>query len=233
MLYLRLTIIRPYKPVQSEHQKYSYDKTYIRLVITGGNGFNLYPSAQTQPNKITYLFPAQKLEKEQLSLQLNERPYTLRKALPKTPYYLPSILALKAARKNGFDDILWLNSQRELTETSTANLFLIKETKQIIEVLTPCVDSGIVAGTMRKTIIDLLRNHHISVQEKKLFEKDLSTISAAFTTSSIKGLIPITTIGNYPMNANHPGFHNIKQLFLCWFNRQVSKRMCWNTGKSL
>ena len=172
---LNLTIPWQKKELLQHLQKLAkthvYDKAYIRLVITGGNGFSLSPARQPHPNKIIYILPAPAQKKEPISLQLSQHPYTIRKALPKTSNYLPSILALKAAHKNGFDDILWLNSQNEITETSTANLFFIKKGTQTLEVLTPCIKCGIIDGTVRKAIIDLMKKHLILVQEKKLFEK--------------------------------------------------------------
>jgi branched-chain amino acid aminotransferase len=215
-------------------EKNPYPKSYLRLVVTGGVGLGLQQEKNQDLNKITYIIPHHGQEKKSISLQLQTLPFTKRIAHPKTSCYLPSILALNEAKQSGYDDVLWLNSHHEITEASTANIFFIEEKLGKITVLTPSLTSGIVAGTMRNKVIQLLQENKIMALETTLYENTLPMISAAFTTSSIKGLVPIRRIGPYQLaSQSKKSFQKINEIFLCWFHKQLKKKTCWHTGEPL
>lgn len=67
----------------------------------------------------------------------------------------PLIPAIKDAKNNGFDDVLWMldDSIKELT---TLNVFVVQQSRfGHLELLTPVDDKCLYNGVMRKSILDM------------------------------------------------------------------------------
>jgi branched-subunit amino acid aminotransferase/4-amino-4-deoxychorismate lyase len=97
----------------------------MRIIVTGGSSFSLY-DLDCPPQYYLYCraLPQRQAEAAQ------ERPVALKvvedKRHPeflstKGNYYLPALLAFRAAWSAGFDDALYKNRQNEVTEATTAN----------------------------------------------------------------------------------------------------------------
>jgi len=92
---------------------------------------------------------------------------------------------LKEANVGGFDEIIYLNQNGELTEGAFTNLFIEKKGK----LYTPSVESGLLNGCLRET---LLKTGKCS--EKKMNLKDLKEADKLFIGNSVRGLIEIKEI---------------------------------------
>jgi len=224
--------------VTSLAEQFSCDKKYIRLVITRGCGFGLAVEP-IKPNKIIYIMPT-KTEVESIyhdgvSLKLKRLPYTERGTTAKTGNYLRSILAMKQARENGYDDILWYNSSEEIAEASTSNIFVIGREGDLVEIATPSVNCGILEGITRATIITLLTNAHIKVTERVIDREEIARFDEAFICSTIRGLIPVKKIDSHKLHTKRRNsvFNHIERLYLTWVESQLGYRVDWNTGKHL
>ena len=152
-------------------------KKYIRLLISSGEGLGLVSANAEKPNKIIYCMPAkvedEKTYSEGFKLDIKKLPFTERGRHAKSGNYLRSINALKDAKNNNFDDILWLNSENEFTEASTANIFLIGRDGDLVEIATPPSHSGLLLGITRQTIIHLLTISKIKVTERIIHKEEL------------------------------------------------------------
>lgn len=60
----------------------------------------------------------------------------------KTGNYLENYMEGQRALKNGFDDVIFLNTKSEITETSKSNIFFVRDGK----LYTPHVSSGLLPG---------------------------------------------------------------------------------------
>src|SRR6185436_5577108 len=89
----------------------------------------------------------------------------------KSGNYLNSVLAMFQARKQGADDAALLALNNELTESTTANLFLIKNGV----LLTPWLEAGILDGITREIILGLARNHQIPHAVQALYMEDVTS----------------------------------------------------------
>ncbi len=224
--------------INSLVEQFECDKKYIRVVITRGSGFGL-AADQTKPNKVIYVLPA-KMEaptiyQDGVSLKLRQLLYTKRGATAKTGNYLRSILAMKQARDEGFDDILWSNSSDEIAEASTANIFLIGREGDLVEIATPPLQSGILEGITRNTIITLLNNAQIPVTERIVDRSEIARFDEAFICSTIRGLIPVSKIDGHQLHTRRKNavFNHIERLYLTWVETQLGYRVDWNSGKEL
>lgn len=86
----------------------------------------------------------------------------------------------KAGHTDVDDVVLW-NERGELTETSIYNLFLEIDG----EFVTPCLSSGLLAGTLRRELLRLGK-----VKEAVLKKTALKEATAIFVGNSVRGLIP-------------------------------------------
>ncbi len=97
--------------------------------------------------------------------------------------YGASMLPTKLAHDRGYDQIIWLDGreQKYLEESGTMNLFFVAEGK----LYTPALGGTILDGYTRASIIQLAKDNHIEVVEKKISIDEL--IDWAFTGTLTEG----------------------------------------------
>jgi len=80
--------------------------------------------------------------------------------------YAASLLPAKLAKEKGYDQVLWMDGKefKYIQEAGTMNLFFVIGDK----VITPATDGAILKGITRSTIIQLLKDKGIVVEERKL-----------------------------------------------------------------
>ena len=214
-------------------------KKYIRLMITSGEGLGLFSSKEIKPNKVIYCLPAKvehpSIYTNGLKLDLRKLPYTDRGRHAKTGNYLRSINALKDAKVEGFDDILWLNSENEFTEASTANIFLLGRDGDSLEIATPPAHSGLLLGITRQSIMSLLTYARIPVTERIIFKEELARFDEAFICSTVRGLVPVNQIGKHKLHTcrKNASFHHINRLYMTYIQKQLGYRVDWRTGEKI
>lgn len=90
------------------------------------------------------------------------------------------------ARKDGFDEVLFLNEKEELAEGAISTLFL----KLGGRLVTPPLASGVLPGVLRRHMLEMESN----AIERPLFLEDLHAAEAVFLGNSVRGLRPVTRI---------------------------------------
>lgn len=105
--------------------------------------------------------------------------------------YIENIIEKNNAMENGYNDAIFLNEKEMITETSCANIFIIKN--NIIQ--TPNVGSGLLSGIVREFIISKFR-----VEELNLSIDDIKSADEVFITNSIVGVMPVVKIDNTTFN---------------------------------
>lgn len=214
-------------------------KKSVRLVITRGNGLGLRVTKGMRPNKVIYCFEApgesRKIYDEGVSLKRVVKAGATRGAAPKTSNYQPSIQAIERAAAEGFDDILWTNTEGEISESSIANIFLIARQGDLVEIVTPPAASGILLGITRDTLITLLNRAQIPVREQIVFADELPRFDEAFVCSSIRGLVPVNRIDRQKLFTLRPTavYRHIERLFLTWVETELGFRVDWATGRKV
>jgi branched-chain amino acid aminotransferase len=93
--------------------------------------------------------------------------------------YLTGMLALADARASNADDVLILDQNGFATETSGANLFVVRER----ELCTPPL-ACVLEGITRDTVITLASKLGLKVVERNLTREDIYTGSEAFVTGT-------------------------------------------------
>lgn len=113
--------------------------------------------------------------------------------------YGATMLPLKEAQEEGFDQVLWLDGRDfdTVEEAGTMNVFFAINNI----VYTPELDGTILDGVTRSSIIELLRSHGYEVREQKVSIKAIitaaenGTLTDAFGTGTAVLVIPIGTLG--------------------------------------
>lgn len=114
--------------------------------------------------------------------------------------YLEAILARREALASGADDALFFNLQHHVTETTCANLFLIKE-----DVLyTPPLMDGVLPGTTRKRILGLAANNQLACYEQSISQSMLANADAVFICNALQGIRIVQSIDERNFSINHP-----------------------------
>ena len=101
--------------------------------------------------------------------------------------YIENMLEKKEAIRNGYNDALFLNEKGFVTETSCANIFLIKNGV----LLTPKIEDGLLGGIIREWIVS-----NFNVIEKSITLDELYDSDEVFITNSLMGVMKVTGIND-------------------------------------
>jgi branched-chain amino acid aminotransferase len=114
----------------------------------------------------------------------------------KTNNFLPYSLAATYAKKNKLDDCFLLNTNANISDTTIANVFIIKNKK----IYTPSLSEGCIAGVMRRWIIEKIRTEGNAIIEKPLSIEDLKKADEVFLTNSIRPIRWVKQFQNVQYN---------------------------------
>lgn len=109
--------------------------------------------------------------------------------------YAEHLIALDAARQHGFDETIRINTHGSVCEAALANIFWIKD--QIC--YTPALSCGCLPGITRQFLIDAAPKLNISLREVTAPIRDILQADAAFLSSSIHGITPISQLENHAL----------------------------------
>ena len=90
-------------------------------------------------------------------------------------------------KQENCDDVILFNERGEITETTISNLFL----EIGGELLTPRVDSGLLAGTYRQNMLTTGK-----ARESRLLITDLERADRLFVANSVRGLLPANYVSD-------------------------------------
>ena len=108
--------------------------------------------------------------------------------------YAENLVVLDQARRGGFDEALFFNTAGHLCEAATANVFLVKNGA----LFTPSLDCGCLPGITRGVVIEIAARIGFSCRETRLAHDDLLKADEVFLTSSTRGPVAVTRVGNQP-----------------------------------
>lgn len=158
----------------------------FRYILTGGSyqSDTLLPASEPQLMILTELAPNETPKSIQVVTS------TVMRALPqvKTTNYLPAVMGMQKAQKQGFQDALYVNEKGELLEGMTSNLFFVKGGKLYTD------DSDqIIKGVTRSVLLDIAKDL-MPIELRSITLAELTNCEEAFFTSSTKDLLPIVQI---------------------------------------
>ena len=107
--------------------------------------------------------------------------------------YGDNILEKRAAKENGYDEPIFLNTKKYICEGATSNIFFIKDDN----IYTPRVENGLLNGIIRKKVVE-----KYDVKEIDIKHDEISQYEEVFITNSILGIMPVRSIDGYNFSMN-------------------------------
>jgi len=126
--------------------------------------------------------------------------------------------ALKEARGKGFEEAIVLNSQKEIVEGATTNIFFVK--KNIL--YTPAIRCGCLNGITRQQVILCARQLGIPCQRVFAEAAQLLKAKEAFVTNSLLGVMPLTRVNQKAIGSGKIGKVTKQLLKKYWENLKIS-----------
>jgi 4-amino-4-deoxychorismate lyase len=116
----------------------------------------------------------------------------------KTFNYGINIIEDNRAKDKGYDGVVFLNSKKQVCETSYANIFF-REGKTLY---TPHLSSGMLKGIMRDQVIRYSRLNGFNIIKGFITLEKLSCFKECFITNSVAGIFPVKSIGDIEFTEN-------------------------------
>lgn len=107
----------------------------------------------------------------------------------KTLAYAENMAALRYAKAQGYDDVIFTDGDRVL-EGATSTVITFRGRK----VRTPEVGGSVLAGTTQAALFDGLTDQGFSCKEKPLLRDDLLKADSVWLISSVRGAVRVTAL---------------------------------------
>lgn len=111
--------------------------------------------------------------------------------------YINSALAIDEARAKGFDSAIMLDKNGDVSEGAVMNIFLVKND----ELITPSLDSDILEGITRRTVIEIAQKNNIKVSERKVKPAELYDADEVFFSGSATNITWCSVIDKKEISA--------------------------------
>ena len=184
---------------------------YVRAIIFYGSTKLLVHEEDNEINVVIALLPWGKYLKHDSikimgSSYMRHHPKSVPMNAKIAGYYVNSVLAVREARKNGYDEALMLDFEENVAEGSAENFFIVKEKKLITPPL-----GNILPGITRDSVIEIARDHGMKVEEKKFSLGYAKNADEAFVTGTGAEITPVIQIDKKIIGSGKIG-HATKRL---------------------
>lgn len=167
----------------------------VRLSIDRMGGGTFLPDT----NEVTYFIEVYPIEQNLFGLNAKGMEVDLYQDIRKSKNILSNyktkngltyVLAAIAAKEKGLDDMLILNENNQILESSHSNVFMVSNGV----LYTPSLSDGCLAGTMRMQVINLAIKNGLKVYESSIVPSNLLVADEVFLTNAVRG---VTWVGGY------------------------------------
>jgi branched-chain amino acid aminotransferase len=116
--------------------------------------------------------------------------------------YVNSVLASDDARRNGFDEAIFLSESGHVAEGATCNIFMVRGGKLI----TPSASENILEGITRDTVLELTRREMgLEIVERPIDRTELYVCDELFFTGTAVEIGPIVRVDHRAVGAGVVG----------------------------
>jgi branched-chain amino acid aminotransferase len=129
--------------------------------------------------------------------------------------YINSALAAAEARMNGYDEVIMLTQNGDVSEGPAENLFLYRQGRLI----TPPVSDDILEGITRDTVILVSEIGRVPTTERSIPRVELYSGDEAFFTGTLVGILPIVEVDQRRIGSGKEG--PLTRLVRKWYERVV------------
>lgn len=142
--------------------------------------------------------------------------------------YMNTAIMITDAKRNGFDEVITLTQDGNVSEGSAMNIFLVRKGKLV----TPPPTENILEGVTRDSILTLAREElGLDVKERTVDRTELYRCEEAFFTGTAAQVAPITKIDHREIGTGKIGpiTQRIQKLYFDVVKNKVPKYNHWCT----
>jgi len=181
---------------------------YIRITLSrgiGNNGLGIndnFESTLLIQGK-PFMPYAKELYKEGMALNVSRarRSTSCPISCHKTTNLLTSILLKEEAKGESAHEAIVLNTDGYVAECIVSNVFIVYNKN----VITPSLDTNILPGITRETILDICKDNGISASEDRFRIETLTNADEVFITNSLMEIMPIAEVEGKKIGKTIPG----------------------------
>ncbi len=181
---------------------------YIRITLSrgiGNNGLGIndnFESTLLIQSK-SFVPYAKDLYKEGMSLNVSmaRRSTSCPISCHKTTNLLTSILLKEEAKGKSAHDSIVLNTDGYVAECIVSNVFIVYNKN----VITPSLDTNILPGITRETVLDICKDNGISASEDRFRIETLTNADEVFLTNSLMEIMPVAEVERNKIGKTIPG----------------------------
>jgi aminodeoxychorismate lyase len=173
----------------------------LRVTLTRGPGERGYtPQIDSQPTVVMTLHTAPPMDVENpVQWRLITSSYRIPAGDPlssfKTANKLVHIMARMEAVEKDADEALLVNTNGEVAETASGNLFWVYQ-DNICTVPTGC---GVLPGITRSVVLEICQTLGLPVNKRVIKPGALRNSEGIFITQSVLGIVPVATLDGEPV----------------------------------
>jgi branched-chain amino acid aminotransferase len=191
-------------------------EAYIRVLVTRGVGELTYDIKATPTPSVVIIVkplvePSAETYERGVRVALvdivRNHPASVNPMIKSNNLLNQALAGQEAIRRGAFEGVM-RNYRGELTECTTANLFVVKDGVA----LTPPLESGLLPGITREFLFEVGRDVGVPVREQVLRDGDLFGADEAFLTSTTREAVPIVEVDDRTIGTGTPGPVTLKLL---------------------
>ncbi len=129
-----------------------------------------------------------------------------------------NLVWLEEAQERGFDEVILLNENGEVSECTSANIFVSRGG----EVWTPPLSSGCLPGVTRQLLLTEIHVEGIAIEERNLTLSDVQRADEVFITSTTRGLLPVSSIEGLGIRCDGSAREPIQEAFSRYVDSYVN-----------
>ncbi len=126
---------------------------------------------------------------------------------------------VEEAQARGLDEVILLNEKGEVSECTSANIFIARGN----QVWTPPISSGCLPGVTRAVLLEDVQVPGFEIGERTLIPSDLETADEVFITSTTRELLPVLEIANKPLRQGERARNALQAEFSKYVERYVAQ----------
>jgi branched-chain amino acid aminotransferase len=189
-------------------EKNSLQDAYIRITLSRGEGGSgLQMSDGLRSTILIQVKPFTPYERRlyekgmSLSVSVHRRSTTNPICRHKTTNLLTSILLKEEAMDKSAHDSIVLNTDGYVAECIVSNIFMVSKGN----VITPPLDTNILPGITRKTVLEICQNSGTPAREECFKIETLIKADEVFITNSLMEIMPVSRIDDNKIGKVTPG----------------------------
>lgn len=189
-----------------------WGESYVRLVVTRGEGpLSLDPTTAGPPNRVIFagpmplVPPALRAEGCRLAtFQTPRRDVGGEDPRAKSGNRTLAVKGVQVAREAGAYESLRVDPLGRVLEGGTSTFFGVRLLDGAPTVITPTLEVGILQGITRARVLEVATTLEIPAAEVTIQMDTLPSLSEAFITSSVRGIVPVRAIDALEYDAPGP-----------------------------